>query len=313
MQGIGDTADARLAAIARSQHGVVTRAQARACGMTNSMVARRINKGLLAPVVGEVLLLAGVQFAFRQQAMAARLRLGDRGALSHGTAAVIHGFEDFATPLVLEASVTVDIRCAEPWLDVHRVRVLDDCDLELAAGLTVTTPARTLFDLAGRVDELALEHSLDFVLRRRLATLRRLRWTVDRLGRRGRAGCAPLRRLLDERDPSEPVPESKLERLLLRLLAAAGLQRPQLQYQVRERGRFIARVDFAFPDVKLAIEADGRDWHYGHARWEQDLRRRSRLSAAGWRVIHITWQRLKEDPEGVVAEITRALLAGPPP
>ena len=277
------------------------------------MIARRIENGLLVPVVGEVLLLAGVPFAFRQQAMATSLRLGDRGALSHSTAAVIHGFEDFENPVIIEASVTTDIRCAEPWLDVHRVRVLDDCDLELAAGLRVTTPARTLFDLAGRVDEIALEHSLDFVLRRRLATLPRLHWTVDRLGRRGRAGSALLRSLLEARDPSEPVPESKLERLLLRVISEAGLKRPQLQYEVRQGGRFVARVDFAYPDVKLAIEADGRDWHYGHSRWEQDLRRRSRLSAAGWRVIHITWRRLKEDPEGVVAEITQALLAIPPP
>lgn len=310
MTGPGDTPDGRLGACARGQHGVVTRAQARACGMSNSMIARRVDQGLLTALLDEVFLVAGVPLGFRQKVTATQMRLGNRGAMSHETAALVHGFEEFKTPVVVEASIATDLRCPAPWLRLHRVRQLEDCDIEVVDAFRVTTPARTLFDLAGILDPDALEHAADFVLRRRLATVRRLRWTVDRLEGKGRAGCKALRTIVEERDPSQPVPESKLERLLLRLLEGAGVERPEVQYEVRDDdGRFIARVDFAFPGVKLAIEADGRDYHYGHARWEQDLRRRSRLGAAGWRVIHITWQRLREDPQGVIEEIARALLA----
>ena len=60
----------------------------------------------------------------------------------------------------------------------------------------------------------------------------------------------------------------------------------------------MAIVDFAYPDIKLAIEAEGYRWHSSRARWERDLERRNELTALGWRVIHVTWAEFDAPAEG---------------
>jgi len=62
-------------------------------------------------------------------------------------------------------------------------------------------------------------------------------------------------------------------------------------------------VDFAFPEARVAIEADGYRWHSGRARWERDLARRNSLTALGWRIVHVTWADLTQDPATLIARI----------
>ena len=70
---------------------------------------------------------------------------------------------------------------------------------------------------------------------------------------------------------------------------------------------FAARIDFAYPDHALAIEADGYRWHQGRAAWERDRTRTSELASRGWRVLQVTWLQLKHRPDEVIARIERAL------
>ena len=108
------------------------------------------------------------------------------------------------------------------------------------------------------------------------------------------------------------VPESPLETRFLRLLRRAGLPKPIAQLEIRDRGRLIARVDFAYPEARLAIEVDGYRWHAGRARWEHDLRRRNAITAFGWRVVHVTSTDLDERPCDLLAMVAGALV-GPTP
>lgn len=193
---------------------------------------------------------------------------------------------------------------------VHRNLLLVR-DVTTVGAIPVTTPARTLLDIAAVAPRETVEEALDDALRRRLVSLRRLRSRVDELGRRGRPGIAMMRALLDARDPSSPVPESVFETRLLRVLRRARLPEPVLQHRIRDRGRTVAVVDFAYPDAKLAIEADGYRWHSGRVRWENDRARLNRLTLLGWRVIHVTWHDLVRRPEHVAASVRNALLAGP--
>lgn len=114
-----------------------------------------------------------------------------------------------------------------------------------------------------------------------------------------------MRALLDARE--EVVPESVFERRLLRVLRAAGLPKPELQYEVRDGGRLVARVDFAYPDARLAIEADGFSHHSGRPAWERDRARGNVLVRLGWRVIRVTWRMCQEDPRAVTDAIARTL------
>lgn len=66
------------------------------------------------------------------------------------------------------------------------------------------------------------------------------------------------------------------------------------------------RLDFAFPHIKLGIEAHSLRWHMGRERWVRDLQRDRRLKLAGWTLLYFSWDDMKLDPNGVRREIEEA-------
>jgi len=79
-------------------------------------------------------------------------------------------------------------------------------------------------------------------------------------------------------------------------------------YAVRdERGRVLAEIDFANPELKIAIEVDGRAFHSDRCAFERDRERQNMLVIRGWIVLRFTWERLVNDPEGVLTEIALVL------
>jgi very-short-patch-repair endonuclease len=154
---------------------------------------------------------------------------------------------------------------------------LAEVDVTVVDAIPVTTPARTLIDLATCVDRDALEEALDDALRRRLVSLPKLRWRMKELGAR-----KVLTRLVDER--AHGVTESNLEIRVLRALRAAGLPKPVIQHRI---GRY--RVDLAYPDARIAIECDGYQFHSGRHAFDSDRARRNVLTAMKWTVLHATW------------------------
>jgi very-short-patch-repair endonuclease len=179
-------------------------------------------------------------------------------------------------------------------------------DVTAVDGIPVTTPARTLIDIASVVPADVVEEALDDALRRSLVSVPRLRWRIQELGARGRQGIGVIRGLVAERAGTGVESRSVLETRLARALKRAGL-RPVRQHPLRDRGRVVAVVDFAFPEARLVIEADGYKWHTGRARWANDLARRNRVTALGWRVLHITWADLHENEPDTIDRIRAAL------
>ena len=82
---------------------------------------------------------------------------------------------------------------------------------------------------------------------------------------------------------------------------------PVGQYQIFDEEALIARVDFAYPELKIAIELDGYKYHHGKARWQRDLARRSALARLGWRVMHFSYEDLLKRPNEVIAAIRDVL------
>lgn len=83
--------------------------------------------------------------------------------------------------------------------------------------------------------------------------------------------------------------------------------RPIILPTLSDGNRLLARVDFAYPVARLAIEADGYRYHSGEGAWRRDLARRNALAAQGWRVVHMTWDALEGRAAEVLSEIRRAL------
>lgn len=163
-------------------------------------------------------------------------------------------------------------------------------------------------DLAAVVTPTEVEDALDDALRRGLVRIEQL---LDRLNTdaRRRRASGLLRALISDRAGPGPASESVLETRLMRLLRGSGLPLPTQQHAVRREGRVFARLDFAYPEMKVALETDGYRWHAGKRRWATDLERRNALTALGWRVLHLTWHDIERDPAGTVARIASLLRA----
>jgi very-short-patch-repair endonuclease len=234
--------------------------------------------------------------------------LRGRGVLSHLTSASLHGLVETETFPIEVTTSTTSLKAPSNRIVVHRVKHLEPRDIRVIQGIHMTTPVRTVVDLAGSLPQNRFEFVLDEARRRWLVAERPLREALDRLARQGRSGIKSLRRILDAGELSLPVPGSPFERRLIQFLRRRSLPAAERQFVIEDQaGNFVARVDFAYPDLKVAIECDSKKHHFGRGDWERDVERRSRLAALGWLVIHVSWDMLVNRPDVLEALIRGAL------
>ncbi|WP_242624414.1 endonuclease domain-containing protein [Micromonospora kangleipakensis] len=169
-------------------------------------------------------------------------------------------------------------------------------------GLPVTTALRTAFDLgrqAPRIDALV---AVDALLHRRVVNLPALRRYAT--AHPGWPGLPLLREVLTL---AEPLSESPMETRLRLPLLDAGLGPVAAQHDVLDpRGRFVGRVDLAWPALRLAVEYDG-DHHRERAHFRRDVARLNALRAAGWLVLRFTADDVLRHPAHTVAAVAAAL------
>lgn len=198
-------------------------------------------------------------------------------------------------------------RSRVPGVKIHWVtEPIPDEDITTIEGIPVTKPARTLLDLAETEPVEFVERCLDEALRRRLVSLPFLeRWLADPR-RRTHRGAATMGRLIRAR-ATVGVTESPLEAKALTLFRDAGLPIPMLQYEVREGERFVARLDFAYPERQVGIEVDGFRYHDSRRDFDADRWRLNRLQALGWLILLITSQHIQDEPGEVVRWVADTL------
>lgn len=173
--------------------------------------------------------------------------------------------------------------------------------------IPITSPARTVLDLCRSCDPDNLENALDDAIRRNLITPKQLLARVRVTACKGRVGLPLLERMLDERCGT-PVSGSSLENRFAKMLRRAGLPTPVRQFVIRgpDTG-FVARVDFAYRESRLAIEIDGYQHHSGRKHWEHDRARQNRIVELGWFPLRITARQISSKPEQVVAQVSYAV------
>jgi very-short-patch-repair endonuclease len=138
-------------------------------------------------------------------------------------------------------------------------------------------------------------------------TLAELEATIRRLSRRGRPGGPVLRQLVEARIDGRRPTESEMETRLLQAIRKAGLPEPERQYEVWDGGRFVGRVDLAYPEARVAIEYDSNEHHTGRVATRRDRARRHELIAAGWLPIDVGPAELRRGLTGLCAAIAEAL------
>jgi very-short-patch-repair endonuclease len=185
-------------------------------------------------------------------------------------------------------------------LKVHQVADLPRNEIRKRWGLPVTSPARTIVDLAGSLDdELEIENVVARCFDQNLATAREIRAALDRTA--NAKGAYLLRQILANPD-GPALTRSQRERLLRKLIKQAKLPQPISNTMLVGH-----EVDFHWPHHGLVVEFDGWGTHGTRQSFESDRERDQNLVAAGYRVIRFTWRQLENDPFAVIARIAAAL------
>ena len=264
--------------------GIFTWDDAVAAGVSRSMLDRAIARGRVERILPRTYVVVGVPSTWWRNARAA-VQWSD-GILSHAAAGFALGLMEQPPEIIDVSGTTRRHRPKGAKIAPHNL-VVPPQDIVVIRGIPVTSAARTLFDIAATVTEDDLEVMFEEALRRRLVTCARLRWQLRHRGRNGRPGTAALRKLLDRRDPRLAPTESVLETKVARWFRSTRLPPPVRQFRVIDRGRHVARVDFAYPDAKLAIEVLSFRWHSGRREWVKDKDKERRLEDLGWTVKYV--------------------------
>lgn len=294
--------EALVREIQARQLGLVTAAQAAAVGMSRTMVARRVSRGAWERVLPKVYRDALAQPSPAQAALAATLWAGSDAFVSHLAAATFWELDGIRARKP-ELWTPCDRRLRSSLVVVHRGAV-EAVDRRMIGPIPVTSPARTLIDLAGVLDDEDLATAVEDALHRGLTTPQSIERRLTHLGGKGRPGTARLRALLGDRG-SDAAAASRLEVRIWRTLCAAGM-RPVRQHPVRV-GTRTYRIDCAFPQWRLAVEGVGDRFHRSVRQRDRDLRRLADLASVSWRVMPVTWAEITDHPAVVVARVRRAV------
>jgi very-short-patch-repair endonuclease len=189
---------------------------------------------------------------------------------------------------------------SRPGIRVRRTGPLERDEVTVRDNIPITTPERTLYDLAGLVSDRELERSVGETFALRLAQRPRILALLDRYA--GRRGATRLRKLLQE-ESSIALCRSEAEERFLELIRKAGLARVQANVIVAGH-----KVDFVWRTERLVVEIDGRAFHATKRKFEGDRRRDADLVAAGLRVIRVTWRQIMNEPEVLIARLAQALV-----
>lgn len=280
--------------------------QLRATGVSRRRAAERNKRGSLHRVHRGVYAVGHRYLERQAELRAALLACGEGAVISHGTAAALWGLSD-RRPTLIDVTVPVEAGRKVDGIRCRRCRYPQPEEITEHDGVICTTPARTLVDEAGRLGTRSLRELVERAAVRRLLDVDDCYRAIHQA--RGRRGLRILRAILSDwetDDDSVPDVRSVFEARALPRLLARGLPRPLANHGLEIEGRTLI-PDFLWPEQRLIVETDGRETHETGAAFQRDRWRDQHFLAAGYRVSRVTWIQMRDDLEGVIARIARAL------
>jgi very-short-patch-repair endonuclease len=284
-------------AFASRQHGMVSATQLAAAGLGRHAIAHRVATGWLRRRHHGVYLVGPLETPLTN-AMAAVLAYGEAALLSHYPAAVLWGLRP-APAKTMHVTIPGRDARSRDGIRAHSLRHLHPHDATRRQGIPVTSPARTLLDLATELPQRDLNRAVDEARVLHLVTDRSLNEQFKRY--RYHPGTPALRQAIQ----TEPAfTRSEAERRLLELIRAARLTTPETNDRVGQH-----EVDFLWREQRLVVEVDGYAFHSSRGAFERDRRRDADLAREGIRVVRVTWRQIADEPEAIVATLAAALAA----
>jgi very-short-patch-repair endonuclease len=290
-----------LASLAEAGHGAITSEALSAAGMSGKVVNRMARAGVLTREFHGI-----YRLGVHRLAEAERLVLAcaaTRGRISHESAARYWGYTELPE---LPLHVTVNRAARAPgaeWLQVHSTTRWAGHGVT-RDGVLVTKPLRTLLDIARQpIGDTYVTGYVDYSIAHRL-------FTVKQVERFLTAGCGSMKgveRLCRIVVWSADI-DSSAEAEIVRLLMAAGIERPVTRYRIVDRnGRFVAIVDLAWPRLKVALEVDGFAYHSDYRTFVADRDRGNRLVAAGWILLRVAPTSARRAPWQLCTDVQETL------
>ena len=308
-----------LLQLAASQCGVFTAEQADHLGAGADVRKHLVARGVVERRSSGLYVVGGAPACWAQDLWFAWLAAGPHAAISGRAAAQALGLRGYRGNAV-EVLVPIDLNHRQPIGRIRRTRWLPADHIVERPGLPpLTSPARTIFDLAGdperrrtfRVEPWLMAHKkrIGRLMSRSLLrddfTMLAMMRMLAALGRRGRAGTTIIRELVAELGADYTPTESDLEDVFLDLVRSEGIEEPDRQVDIASGRGWIGRVDFVFRK-RVVWEVDGPH-HDAPLQRREDAGRDAEMRAAGYAVHRAHWRALIEEPERVLKELNDSL------
>ena len=296
--------DERVGRLAARRHGLITRQQALACGLTDRQIAARVRLGRWERLRSGVYRIAGAPPSSEQVAYAAVLAAGPSARVSGLSALALLGVGVApSTPCILVAPTA----SARTPAAIVRRSAVPRPDATSVGPIPCTGPARALLEAAPAVSQEVLTQLVDDVITNGLATPASILGAVRRsTSGRGRTGARRLRAALapwvDGIQPGSPA-----EARLVRRLADWGLPAPEHQHEVTLADGRVALLDLAWPERLVALEYDGEAFHTPR-HLQADVIREDAVRALGWWVGRVDRHDLRPSSTRLRDELTSRLL-----
>ena len=295
---------------------IATVAELRASGRSVAEIETLVRRGTLVQIRRGVYARADEATRVREyrngdhilRTAAALATIGPGAVASHQTAASIHYLELLDTP---QTDVTLTRtpghnRSGRAGVHIYCAELPDDHVTE-AYGMPVTTPARTVLDLARSLEFRAGLVTADSALHRKLVTKAELESV--------RTYCSHWPRATQAAEVvafADALSESVLESLARVVFRDCGLPPPELQIWAGG-AEVVGRVDFLWRRYRTVAEVDGRMKYANSVRAVRQLERDRQLRDAGYEVVHFTWKHITENPGYVNTAIREAFRRGGQP
>jgi very-short-patch-repair endonuclease len=302
VRGQGDREIARLAAC---QHGHVHRQQIYLADIKRGGIAHRLKQGRLYVTLPSVYRVSPAPPGHLGRAMAAALRFRGSAVVACRDAAEIWNFVDTTRRGLSGQPVDVLLVATSfhvlPGIHVRRVATLPRQDIRWRHGIPVTSPARTLLDLAAVFDDFELEAALATAFRRGAVRPNQI---ADVINRNSHAKGARTLGALAEAAAKPHDTRSDYERRLLALIRKAELPLPRTNAYVGQH-----MVDMLWPDLKFVVEFDSWSFHGHRSSFEQDRLRDQVLSTLDHQVMRVTARHVDRTPTALVARLAAIMTA----
>ena len=280
-----------------AQGGVATSAQI-LLHLTRRGMQRRLKCAELVKIFPDIYSLGTPGALTRLRGL--DLRCGEPVAVCLGTAAAIYGFDTEGVADLHVLNPEGHLLRDRAGLVVHR---REGAPLTSRRGRLLTTPAWTAVEVARSLRRPRALATLDGALRSQ--TCDRPDLLAAAKAQAGRRGIVMVRDLIDW---ARPEAESPMESEARLVMLDGGLPEPLLQHEIVDRDGQLWRVDFAWPDCRLAVEYDGFDWHSSPEALRKDRQKRAGLEEVGWRVLSIVSDDVRRHPDVMVRRIDAQLM-----